>query len=430
MATIETQTPPHTGDKLDNRVGFYSWGGPGTIRMIKVKYFNPRIDEHSLMTCYDYDYLARVQDLFGITDFWAMYSWGFNDETEAEDRRFLLDRLDNFKRLGIRLHAYIQGPNLVYADFPDKDWWARDERGRTIAYYKGRHMCSIHNTDYVDYILNKIRATYDMGFDGIYVDNIQHGQLGAPAQPGKLPFVFAGDRSQNAQRDFKAATGHDIPLDFEAEPAITQTYLDFRVAANTRFINQLAETVHAGGMEFGTNYYDPKFNPRHIYGVDLNESSDSQDYILFETHALPRDDGRRHNGYIDKLMQSHSIDKPVFVVAYAHGVGMEPQFTQAQIDNIFSEGTNAQFHVCLKGSEFTTKRLWHNLYLDGLTTPQQDKPLRQIPPEDKVDPIQVLFRVALVRKLLKRYYNPVTHLAFESRLMRMILYVVYDLVIK
>jgi hypothetical protein len=33
-----------------DRIGYYCWAGPGTIRMIKVKYFNPRIDEKSLMT--------------------------------------------------------------------------------------------------------------------------------------------------------------------------------------------------------------------------------------------------------------------------------------------------------------------------------------------------------------------------------------------
>jgi len=78
----EHDAPPHTQTTYtappltEERVGFYLWGGPGTIRIIEVKYFTPRMDRQSIMTCYDYDYLARAQALFGITDCWVTYSWG------------------------------------------------------------------------------------------------------------------------------------------------------------------------------------------------------------------------------------------------------------------------------------------------------------------------------------------------------------------
>jgi hypothetical protein len=56
--------------------------------MIDVKYFDPKIDRQSLLACYDYDYVAKVKDLLGVTDYWVTYSWGFSDETEQEDREF------------------------------------------------------------------------------------------------------------------------------------------------------------------------------------------------------------------------------------------------------------------------------------------------------------------------------------------------------
>ena len=409
-----------------DRIGFYLWGGPGTIRMNAVKYFNPKHDEASVLGCYDYDYLARAQEFFGITDVWASYSWGFSDATEEEDKRFLLDRMDNFKRLGLRVHAYIQGPNLVYREFPDVDWWARDERGRTITYYRGRWVASIHNADYVDYVLGKIRATYNLGFDGVFMDNIQHGQLGFPMPAGKLPFVFCGDASPAANAQFRAECGTDIPTDFEADADLTHAYLDFRVRSNTRYISRIADAVHEGGMEFGTNFYDPKFDPTYIYGIDIKALAEVQDYLLFENHALPSDDGKKHNGYVEDLIEREAITKPVFVVTYREGVGMSKQFTQDQIDNVFSEGATANFYVCLKGGEFTTNGVWHNLYLDGLHPARTDKPLTRLPQNLESDFVNNLLKIKPLRWYIKRNYNPIFRAAFEWRAARFLVNVAYS----
>lgn len=414
-----------------DRIGYYCWAGPGTIRMIRVKYFYPRIDLNSLMTSYDYDYLARVKDLFGITDFWATYSWGFADEVEREDHEFLIRRLENFHKLGIRVHAYIQGPNLVYDDFADQDWWARDEAGRLVPYYKGRRMCSIHDESYVDYVVKKIEATHGVGFDAIFVDNIQHGQLGMPVQPGELPFVFCGDYSDAARTDFRRATGQDIPQDLEADPDLTRAYLDFRMETNTRFIARLSDAAHRGGMEFGANLFDPKFDPRYIYGLDIKAMSEHMDYILFENHAMPTSDGRKGNAYIEDVMDRHGLDKPVFVVSYDNGVGMAPQFTQENIDNIFSEAARSRFNLSLKGSEYTTNGIWHNLRLEPLTQPRTDKvPAPRKHQRQKPDVLQILLKSQRIRRFTKRHYNRLYHTAFEWPPARLIVYVAYNLTLK
>lgn len=410
--------------KLD-RIGFYCWGGPGTIRMGELKYFDPKHDIYSLMHCYDYDYLARVQELFGITDIWVTYSWGFNETVESEDHQFILDRIDNMKRLNLRVHAYIQGPNLVYRNFPDADWWACDEKGRPITYYRGRWVCSIHDERYVDYIVQKIENTYDLGFDGIFVDNMQHGQLGIPLPPDVEPFVFCGDASPAAQRQFRAETGCTIPQDFELDSELTNAYLDFRVRSNTAYAARLGEVTRAGGMEFGCNFYDPKFDPYYTYGIDIKAMAHHQDYILFENHSLPTDDGSKHNGYIEALIEKDIPDVPVFVVSYAQGVGLEPQYTQGQIDNLFSEGKNANFHVCLKGGEYTTRSVWHSLYLDDLSSPNFDKQLPRQELKQDSSIVNVVLGNPIARKLLKRYYNPTYTAAFEWRSLRFIVYLVY-----
>lgn len=414
-----------------DRVGYYCWGGPGTIRMIKVKYFKPRIDHQSLLTCYDYEYITNVKDRFDVTDFWVTYSWGFSDQTEQEDRDFIVRRLDNFKRLGIRVHAYIQGPNLVYDEFSDKDWWARDENNRLIPYYKGRRLCSIHNEEYINYVTGKIEGTYGLGFDGIYIDNIQHGQLGVPAQQGKLPFVFCGDYSAYARQEFRQLTGCDIPADLERDLDLTRAYLDFRVQANTRFISRLSLVTHAGHMQFGTNFYDPKFDPWHIYAIDLQKMASVQDYILFENHALPSSDGKISNRYIESLIDSQGFDKPVFVLSYRNGIGMAPEFSQEDVDNIFSEAASANFLVSLKGSEFTTKGVWHNLDPVKYRAPRTDKtfPVRR-EKNRQFDALQFLMKSALLRRAIKRYYNPLYRAAFEWPALRFLVNVAYNTTLK
>ncbi|GAB4526771.1 MAG: hypothetical protein OHK0046_43830 [Anaerolineae bacterium] len=431
MITTNAAQPVTIPSLEEERIGFYLWGGPGTIRMTYVKYFNPRFDEQSILGCYEPDYLAKAKDLFGITDCWVSYSWGFSDETEREDRQFILNRLENFKRLGLRVHAYIQGPNLVYDDFKDKPgWWARDEKGRLITYYRGRKVCSIHNEEYVAYVVKKIEDLYGAGFDGIYVDNIQHGQLGAPTRPGQMPYVFCGDASEAGRRAFRAETGLHIPEDFDLNPELTRAYLEFRIRANTAFIATLGETAHRGGMEFGTNFYDPKFDPSYIYGVDLVDTAKVQDYVLFENHAMPRDDGRRHNAYIDALIDKHYPDKRVFVVTYDQGVGMAPQFTQGQLDNLFSEAKQSKFSLCLKGGEFTTNGKWHCLYLDQIQKPNDTKMLPRPAIKDRADLLQTLLAVEFIRLMVKRYYNPLVRIAFEWRLMRFLIKLGYDTIVK
>jgi hypothetical protein len=429
MTTLPRENP-FTTSQTNDRVGFYCWGGPGTIRMIEVKYFNPAIDIDSHMTCYDYDYVARVQELFGVTDFWVSYSWGFSDETEAGDRRFIIDRLDNFKRLGIRVHAYIQGPNLVFDEFRDKDWWARDEKDRTITYYRGRWQCSIHAQEYRDYVLGKIEDLHGVGFDGIFVDNIQHGQLGVPMPRGETPFVFTGDRSSFARRAFYAEHSADIPDDLERDPELTDTYLNFRIKSNTEYVALLSDAAHRGNMEFGTNFYDPKFDPTHVYAIDLEAMVAHQDYVLFENHALPESDGSRHNEYIEEIVAERNWNKPAFLVSYREGVGMAPQFSQEDLDNLFSEAVQANFSLCLKGSEFTTNGVWHCMYLDDYASPERNKPLPRLPLSAEPDVIYPLLKIRLLRTLAKRYYNPIFRTVFEWRIFRDILNVVYDRVLK
>lgn len=178
-------------------------------------------------------------------------------------------------------------------------------------------------------------------------------------------------------------------------------------------------------MEFGTNSFDPKFRMDYVYGTYLDKISELQDYILFENHSLP---SKNHtNVYIDKLTKA--ISKPVFVVSYKKGIGFESEFTQTDFDNIYSEDKKLKFYACLKGSEYTTNGVWHNLNPLHFRTPKISKEAQSLPYlKQRGSLIGFLEHIKYFRDFLKKYYNPLTTGYLENRFGRKILGLVFSLV--
>lgn len=410
----------------DSRVGLYLWGGPGTIRMIRLKFFDPAIDEASVMRCYDYDYLARMRDTFGITDVWATYSWGFSDEREIEDRAFLISKIDNFKRLGLRLHAYIQGTNLVYRDFPGIDWWARDEQNRLVPYHRGRKVVCPNNPGFRSYIASKIHRMGGLGFDGVFMDNIQMGQLAMGAR--HRPLAFAGCACEYCKTLFEGASGNEIPHRLRND-AVSRTYLAFRIASTTSFLKAAAAQAHAASLQFGSNSFDPSFDTEIVFGTNLGEVARAQDYLFFENHAFPRR-GVSHNLPAEQI--AREVRKPVFVVSYIHGIGRDDAPTQDELNAWRGERQIATFNSCLKGSEFVTDGVWHNLDPFAYEAPVP-APVRLEAPSRK-QPGRYLGAVSRllppVGIAVRHSYNPLMTRFMEGRRMRAYLDRIYHATIR
>lgn len=394
-------------------VGYYCWAGPGTIRMIKEKFFNPKINESDLMNSYSYDYLAQIKDVFNVTDFWATYSWGFNESVEQEDYDFFLQNLKNFQKAGIKVHAYIQGPNVVYNNFKNKDWYAKDHKNRDIAYYRGRKVTCLNNSEFQNHILQKIHSLKDTGIDGIYIDNIQNGQMGIPLTHNGLPFVFSGCNCVTCQSKFKQFSGKSIPTDFEQDVEITKSFLDFRVKSTTAFVKILANAAHENNLQFGTNSFDPKYNTQTVFGTELSSLQEIQDYLLFETHAL------RDATSIEKITSvADASQKPTFVISYKHGIGYDPELTQEDVNHIYAVAEEHKFSPALKGSEFTTKNIWHNLDPRKFKTPQVVKRVGTAIKNQIVKKTLTEVNSKIMRNFLKETVNPAYTLFMENGFIR------------
>jgi hypothetical protein len=416
-----------TNSTSPKRVGYYCWAGPGTVRMLNLKFFDPKINHSSLMQSYDYDYLARVQETFNITDVWATYSWGFSPKVEKEDYEFILSRLDNFHKLGLKVHAYVQGTNLVYEDFKDKDWFSQDNFGRRITYYRGRHITCVNNPGFLDFMANKVAKITRHGFDGVFIDNIIMGQMPLSILNNNLPFVFAGCNCEYCRKSFKAETGHDIPLDFEKNKKVTEIYLKFRTQSTYRFIHALSQLASKKYFEFGTNSYDPRFNSDFMFGFNLKQIEKSQDYLLFESLTFP---SRKSNPNYDINEFSSQTKKPVFCVSYKKGIGRDKEYTQNDFNNLFSE--KFSFYPCIKGSEYFTNNTWHNLKIEKYKKPQIHEFNRR-----KIKSTKALSKTVAkiltkkpVKNFLKQNYNPILTLYMENKLVRKLFDPFYTLALK
>jgi hypothetical protein len=350
---------------MKKRVGLYAWGGPETIQLLKTKYHSPRIDEESFVTLYELEYLQRAQELFGVTDAWVTYSWGFSDAREQDGYSFLREKLPNFQQLGIKTHAYVQGLNLATADFLDQDLFCRDPWGRLIPYSKGRSFTCPNNPNVVSLITNRVERACQEDVDGIFVDNILFGLPPFAVYSDFLPFF--GCACIHCQEQFRTQFGYALPL-FEKRGQEVSDYLEFRASSIQKIIERLSRIVHAHHKEFGINLSDPTLRLDTLYyGYKFDTIEPFLDYLLIENHSLP-DWKSRSNAHLHKIIQS--TQKPVFVVSYKHGIGSEPHYTQVDIDRIFSESKHLGYSVCLKATEFTTNGVWHTLNLSALRAPR------------------------------------------------------------
>ena len=389
------------------RVGFYYWAGPGTIRMTRLKYPGARVNVSNLLESYDYPVLKRAKDTFGLTDVWVTYSWGFSERTEQPDYAFIKTKLANFERLNLRTHAYVQGCNLVVAEHAETDYYCRDFRNRLIPYHRGRKVTCPNNPLFREYLTRKIEKLLRLPFSGVYLDNIHMGQL--PIAVSRNWLTFFGCACTYCQQRFHKEYGSVIPPYFNRETKVFTDYVQFRARVMMEFVTSIATLVHSAGKEFGTNSFDPKYDSQITYGTNLHFLEQLQDYLLFENHSLPDFSQKRNNTYLLPLLQARK--KPVFIVSYNKGIGREPHYSQTDFDAIYTESKQLNYAPCYKASEFTTKKIWHNLFIEEFRKPTYVTDIRFLPYTIKSKNLRG-------RKLLKLYnklYNPLLTALYEKR---------------
>jgi len=362
---------------MSNKVWFYCWSWPGTIRMIKLKFFNPPIDKESILNSCDIDYLTRLKQLFWVTDFWTTYSWWFNNQTEKQDGDWFISKINNFKKVWIRLHAYIQWPNLVYDDFQNKNWFAKDNKWNLIPYHRWRKVVCLNNLEFQEYILQKVEEICKYDIDGVFIDNVQMWKLWMPIH-SLDNYYFVGCNCDVCQQKFYKRYKEKIPLNKKYKKQTINNYLDFRVDSSIEFMTKISNVCKKYNKLLWSNSFDPKYNSRYVYGTDLKKLEKIQNYLLFENLKIPYNFDKSNNSYISKIKESLLLKKELFIVSYKKWIWLDSQFSQQTINNIFTESKIIWYNPCIKWSEFVTKKVWHNMRLWNYKNPIIDNNIKVI----------------------------------------------------
>lgn len=387
------------------RTAIYAWGGPGTIRLLRTKYQNPRIDESSFNSLYSSQSLERMRALFSITDAFVTYSWGFCEKTEQEDYAFLRKHLPSFHRLGVKTHAYVQGLNVVRSHFADS-LHCTGESGEPLPYSRGRVLICPNNPSVHDHLCHRVDAASSEEVDGVFIDNLL---FGLP------PLLIASDAASFfgcACAWCKNAWSSWTDLPFESRLSTIEglhAFLSFRSASMSTLLTKLSKIAHQKHKEFGVNLYDPMLRLDTLYyGYSLDEIQNYLSYFLIENHSLPVD-GEHSNHHLLPLLQRK---KETFVVSYHEGIGFEPQYQQVAINAIFSEASLLRYSPCLKATEFTTNGIWHALKSRELTAPtRMSLPTPRHPQEKRT--LKSTVRERIFMRLLSLFYPKVLRILFE-----------------
>ena len=344
------------------RVGLYAWEGPNTIELLNTKYHTPRIAHDTFFRLYTPDYLRVAQEKIGLTDLWMTCSWGFSDEREQEQYDYVATYLPSIKERGIHTYGYVQGLNVVGGDFPRADFFCKSAQGARIPYSKDRYLICPSHPDTYTHLERRVARVAQMGFDAVFVDNILFGLL--PLVVGKNISTSFGCHCRHCADAFEARYAYALPVRPESEEQLYD-FLRFRVEQTTALVARLSDVARTHGAQFGVNLFDPLWHTPELYfGFSLEQLKPYLDYYLIENHALTRTSHVPKNTHLATLRED---GKPLFVLSYRNGIGCESAYSQETIERMFAEADAHGFSVCLKGSEFTTRGVWHTLDIEALS---------------------------------------------------------------
>ena len=338
----------------------YLWGGPGTVRMNKIKFMDYPVNEAVHRDIHDLPAAKVVVDEMNTNWVHLMYDWGFPPEIEQEDWEDFHHAAEVYHRVGSPIFAYIQTSNCVYeGSFISKDWYARDRRGRKIYYYSGRYMVDWTHPEWVQHLKDLIKGALDRGADGIFFDNLWYGE-----EPNSLMGAWlggAGCYCPRCQSLYQAETGRSIPEKILPGNQEVAEYLRWRSNQVTATLQDLADTVHSlkPDAPISANDYDVTMrNSYLIYGIDVEALAKIQDIIMVENFALPRWDSTPKPRLANNALTIRNTRELVGdqahlnVLSYDVGIGFDPVYPPRRHQQGIAEAAACGASMTIKGTEY------------------------------------------------------------------------------
>ncbi|MBN1262624.1 MAG: hypothetical protein JXB35_18225 [Anaerolineae bacterium] len=339
----------------------YLWGGPGTVRMNKLKFMGVQNDEFVHQEAHTPPGRDRVLNDMYCNWVHLMYDWGFPPEIEEEDWDAFEAATQVYHEGDTQVFAYIQTSNCVYdGSFVSQDWYAVDPRGRKITYftYGGRYMACMTHPDWVQHLKDLVAGAIQRGADGIFCDNLFHGASPSPLFGAWLG--AAGCYCDRCRRAFREASSHDIPTQMIAGDPATAAYLRWRADRVTALLADLK--AHANELQAGAplscNDFDPIMRDSYlVYGIDLEGLARVQDVTMIENYGLPHWDAgkRRLANNALTIRTAHAMignHAHLSLLSYDVGIGFDPVYPPRRYQQGMAEAAACGASMTTKGTEY------------------------------------------------------------------------------
>lgn len=338
----------------------YLWGGPGTIRMNRLKFMDTPVDEpahHAAHLPHGAELVVRHMRCNWVH---LMYDWGFPPEVEQEDWESFRRAAEVYHEAGTPVFAYIQTSNCVYAgSFRQKDWYALDAKGKKFHYYTGRYMACLNHPEWRQHLKDLIRGALERGADGLFFDNPWQG-----TQPGSLLGAWlggAGCYCANCQQLYRADTGESIPATISPDQPPVARYLRWRADQLTALMAELAGYTKSlkPDAPVSANDYDAVMrNSYLVYGIDLAALARVQDVAMIENFALPKWDVHPKLRLANNALTIHTARAligeaaPLSVLSYDVGIGFDPVYPPRRYQQGIAEAAACGASMTTKGTEY------------------------------------------------------------------------------
>lgn len=341
----------------------YLWAGPGTVRMNRLKFMEAPVDEVVHEEAHTLTGATRVAREAYCNWAYLMYDWGFPPEIEREDWEAFEQAVPVYQAAGVRVFGYVQTSNYVAAgSYADKEWYARDPRGRPFYYYTGRYMSCWRHPEWRDRLRRMVWGIVNAGADGVFFDNPWHG---TQAQHVSGTWMgTAGCYCERCREAFRAETGLEIPTQIDpAQEERSRRYLRWRAGEVTRTLAELAEYARSLNSEIfiSANDFDAVMRPSFVtYGIDLEALAEIQDVMMIEDYGLPRWEagtGKQPDRLVNNALTIRTAraligDTPLSVDPYDKGIGFDEVYSARRFRQAIAEAAACGASMVVKGTEF------------------------------------------------------------------------------
>jgi hypothetical protein len=347
---------------VGNHRPIYLWAGPGTVRMNRLKFMNAPVDEAVHQEAHTLTGATRVAQEAQCNWAYLMYDWGFPPEIEREDWAAFRQAVPVYHAAGVYVFGYVQLSNYVVdGSYADKEWYARDPRGRPFYYYTGRYMVCWQHPDWITHLKQMVWEIISAEADGVFFDNPWYGTQ--PLLFGGSWLGGAGCYCERCRGAYHEATGQEIPIQIDPNDDASYDYLRWRADQVTETIADLADYARSLNPDvvISVNDFDAIMRPSFVtYGIDLEALSEVQDVMMIEDFALPRwtppqDDAPGqlvNNALTIRTARPLIGETPLSVDPYDKGIGFDEVYTPRRFRQGIAEAAACGAPMVVKGTEF------------------------------------------------------------------------------